>query len=197
MSNYTGAVPDVLDHGRDWLEKAVCKADPDAMHPDNNEAGIDRAKRICGPCPVWMTCLQDALRTGDNEWGIRGGLRPNERRAVSKRLSAQQYGDPEAIASAVQHVLHPSLERTLQDLWEQHTYPLPDGHLGWRGNPTPRYQGKNCSPRRIAFLHDRGREPVGFVRGACDVDGCVHPQHVADQKERDEQRAQALEAGVP
>ena len=197
MTGYTGSIPDSLAHSTDWLEHAVCKDYPDAMHPDNNEAGIAYAKTICGRCPVQMACLQDALRIGDNEHGIRGGLRPNERRAVAKRLTEEQYGDPDAIANAVQHVLHPSLERTLQQIWEEHTYPLPDGHIGWRGNRTPRYQDGNRTPGWVSFVLDRGREPDGPVRRTCEVEGCAHPRHVADNQERwERQQTEPAQAGL-
>ena len=195
MSQYSGSIPDTLDHGRDWLERAVCRGLDDAMYPDSNEADIAYAKQICRACPVQMACLQDALRIGDNEHGIRGGLRPYERRAVAKRLTREQYNQPAAVAEAVQRVLHPA-ERTLEEIWEEHTYPLPDGHIGWRGNRTPRYQDGNRTPGWVSFVHDRGREPEGPVRRTCEVEGCANPRHVADNRERwERQQTEPAQAG--
>ena len=88
MNAYSGQVPDTEPAGQ-WLKQAACFGREDEMFPDNNEAGIAKAKAICKPCPVRRECLADALRTGDNEHGIRGGLKPCERRAV---LAAERAG---------------------------------------------------------------------------------------------------------
>ncbi|MEU3282932.1 WhiB family transcriptional regulator, partial [Streptomyces antibioticus] len=74
----------------DWRTRAACLGQWDAMHPDNNENEIAAAKAICGRCPVRVECFWDAVRTGDNEHGIRAGLRPNERRAVLERVHRRQ-----------------------------------------------------------------------------------------------------------
>lgn len=89
MSHYTGAVPDA-DRTPDWREAAACLGIGDAMFPGNNEAGIERAKSICARCFVQRECFRDAMRTGDNQWGIRAGLRPNERRAVAKEIRRRE-----------------------------------------------------------------------------------------------------------
>lgn len=77
--------PQTLAHSGEWLKYAACRSEADAMHPENNEVEIAYAKRICASCPVRRECLEDALRTGDNDHGIRGGLRPNERRDIVKK----------------------------------------------------------------------------------------------------------------
>ncbi|NUQ95351.1 MAG: WhiB family transcriptional regulator [Streptomyces sp.] len=197
MNHYSGSIPNTLNHGREWLQHAVCKADPDAMHPGNDESGIAYAKRIWAACPVRMVCLQDALRTGDNDHGIRGALKPSERRAVAQRLNPDQYTNADAVTDAVQAVLHPATaERTLRDLWEERAYELPGGHLGWRGDAGAlSFQGRAYTPKRIAFLLHRGYDPVGIVRRTCPVVECVHPLHVADNRERWQQ--QQTEPGKP
>jgi WhiB family redox-sensing transcriptional regulator len=100
--------PDTLTRDNEWLVHAVCKADPDAMHPDNNEAGIAYAKKICGRCPVRAECLRDAFQTGDNDYGIRAGLRPRQRAAIAARLKPEQLRDWVAIAAAARQVLNPN-----------------------------------------------------------------------------------------
>jgi hypothetical protein len=188
VSNYQGSTPETK-RTPDWRAEAACRAagvDPDEMFPDNNEHGIRHAKSICAPCPVWMACLQHALRTGDNEHGIRGGLKPGERRAVGK-LVRDQHADQDVVKAAVIQVLHPATAtRTLREVWEEHTYPIAGGHLGWRGGLTFSFQGHSHAPKRTSFFLDRGREPVGIVRRTsdCPVVECVHPRHLADNQER-------------
>ncbi len=83
-----------------WVKQAVCRDDPDAMFPDNNEAGIAYARSVCAPCPVRRECLIDAIRTGDNEHGIRAGLKPCERRAVVKELARREQAVQAVAGSA-------------------------------------------------------------------------------------------------
>lgn len=197
MNHYV--YPNTLASSGEWMQRAVCATDPDAMHPDNDQAGIAYAKRICAACPVRLECLRDALRTDDNKHGIRGGLKPEERRAVAKRLTDNQYFDPDAVADAVRHVLRPAAPaRTLRDLWDECTYLLPGGHLGWRGRTSVSFQGKTYTPKQIAFILDRRREPVGSVRRTlvCPVAECIHPRHISDNRERHRQRRAAEKAGA-
>lgn len=83
MSHHTGSVPDTEPAGQ-WLKQAACAGRQDEMFPDNNEAGIAAAKSICQPCTVRVDCVLDALRTGDNHWGIRGGLTSRQRHTQYK-----------------------------------------------------------------------------------------------------------------
>lgn len=89
MTAYTGAVPST-ERPIDWRDDAVCRVDPEAMFPDNNEQDIEQARRVCALCPVKRECLIDAIRTGDNEYGIRGGLKPGERRVIAKELRQRE-----------------------------------------------------------------------------------------------------------
>jgi hypothetical protein len=186
MSNYTGFTPETKRKA-DWRAGAECRAagvDPDEMFPDNNEHDIQHAKSICAPCPVWMACLQHALRTGDNDHGIRGGLKPGERRAVGK-LVRDQHDDQDVVTAAVIQVLHPATAtRTLREVWEEHTYPIAGGHLGWRGGLTFSYQGRTYAPKRTSLLLARGHDPKGIVRRTCPVVECVHPLHLEDNADR-------------
>jgi len=53
------------------------------------EARYQRARAICARCPLARECLEHAMaeeRTG-GRYGIRGGLTPEERRALSKSAS--------------------------------------------------------------------------------------------------------------
>lgn len=187
MSSYTGSVPDTEPAGQ-WAKQATCRTsgiDPDEMFPDNSEAGIAHAKQICRPCPVQVDCVLDALRTDDNQYGIRGGLKPSERRAMAKAMALSSPA-PE-----------PRPERTFQTLWDERTVPLDDGHVGWSGSVPVALKGHYYTPQQIAFRVGRGQAPSGIVRRTCEVDGCVLPTHLADQAERDARRqANAIKANA-
>lgn len=192
--SYTGAVPDTV-RPADWRERAACRADRDAMHPDNNQAGIAHARQICAACPVPAQCLADAIRTGDNEWGIRAGLKPEQRRQAAKRLNTEQLDDLAAVAAVMRRLVVNPSGRTLRDIWDERSRVLPGGHLGWvTATASIMFEGRVYTPKQVAFVLDRGRPPVGIVRGTCGVDGCVHPRHLADNEERALSR-RAAEAG--
>lgn len=66
-----------------WAEEAACKgARPDELFVRGAEQ--NRAKIVCGHCPVRTECLAEAL---DNriEWGVWGGMTERERRALLRR----------------------------------------------------------------------------------------------------------------
>jgi WhiB family redox-sensing transcriptional regulator len=66
-----------------WAEAASCKgARPDELFVRG--AAQNRAKQVCGQCPVRTECLAEAL---DNniEWGVWGGMTERERRALLRR----------------------------------------------------------------------------------------------------------------
>ncbi|MFF3517748.1 WhiB family transcriptional regulator [Streptomyces sp. NPDC002573] len=69
-----------------WRERAEClRVDPDLFFPISNGGltllQIDKAKAVCGRCPVVEQCLDWAVRTGQAD-GIWGGLTEGERRAL-------------------------------------------------------------------------------------------------------------------
>ncbi|MEV1331161.1 WhiB family transcriptional regulator [Micromonospora costi] len=67
-----------------WHDDAACDGLGDAMFPDKGDhAASSYAKRVCAGCPVRHQCLEDALDRND-QWGIRGGADPSERRALLK-----------------------------------------------------------------------------------------------------------------
>jgi WhiB family redox-sensing transcriptional regulator len=67
----------------DWGASAACRQDdPESLFVEG--AAQNRAKAVCGGCPVRTECLADAL---DNrvEHGIWGGMTERERRALLRR----------------------------------------------------------------------------------------------------------------
>ncbi|MFJ8146609.1 WhiB family transcriptional regulator [Streptomyces sp. NPDC096048] len=180
---------------KQWSKHAACAGDPERMFPDNHEPRIRDAKQVCHGCPVRMACLQDALRTDDNDWGIRGALRPSERRKVAELLDGR-YDNPDQVAAAVQQVLHPGDARPLREVFFGHTEETPDGHLKWTGHSTFSWKGKVYAPKRTSFFLHRGREANGNVRRtpSCPLIECVHPMHLEDGAERERRVVAAREA---
>lgn len=73
----------------DWRERAACKnMDTDmfivAPWGAPTLKRIRAAEAICMACPVRAECLEEALLEGD-EFAIRGGLTPRERRSLKRR----------------------------------------------------------------------------------------------------------------
>lgn len=166
MTRIPAAHPDNLEPAGQWLKRAACIGRNNEMYPDNCEAGIADAKRICEPCPVRDACLADALRTGDNQWGIRGGLKPEERRKLAKPDSPQP-------------VKAPARPGSLADAFRRRTTRIADGHLAWRGEQHIKFDGERYTAFQAAFIVGYGREPEGPVRRTCGKD-CFRRDHLTD-----------------
>lgn len=67
-----------------WSEWAACLGSDLNLFFSNGRHVQRRAKAICGRCPVRGACLADAIAQGD-QFGIRGGLTPQERRQMAFR----------------------------------------------------------------------------------------------------------------
>jgi len=77
--------------------------DPEIFYPLSFKGGpsmlqIDDAKTICRSCPSRRSCLDWALKVGDDA-GILGGTTPDERKAMHRRevRQRQREGRPEAV----------------------------------------------------------------------------------------------------
>ncbi|MFF4489477.1 WhiB family transcriptional regulator [Streptomyces sp. NPDC001544] len=178
-----------MSNSTDWRTSAACRArgvHPDAMFPERDKERIDYARTICAGCPVSMACLRDAINSGDTQWGIRGGLTPEERRAVKKEINRRLKAAEETQAAGKK--ADPALQRksctSLGELFEGNTKRLVHGHLTWTGPARLTFQGQVYSPRKVAFIVDRGRPPSGRVMTTCGLSGCVQPAHIADDEER-------------
>ena len=74
-----------------WRKDAICRdTDPDLFFPVGTTGyalvQIDRAKQVCGECPVSDDCLQYAIETNQDS-GIWGGTSEEERRQIRRRLA--------------------------------------------------------------------------------------------------------------
>ena len=68
--------------------RGLCATHYKTAHAHNvlPPTGEERAKAVCGVCPVSDECLSDALGRGESD-GIWGGLTPDERLLVGRRVS--------------------------------------------------------------------------------------------------------------
>lgn len=183
MNHYSGSIPDTHTRPGDWLTKAPCTTNPDAMFPGSYGPDIEYAKSICRGCSAADKCLQWALETGE-EHGVWGGLSEQERRALRRRpvkpISIDDYtGHPKSRATT---------GLTLQQVWDTNT--LTEGeHLLWAGPKVINQPGtkSQITPNRLSFYLDRGHWPQGDTKRMCEVRGCVKPTHLTDRTERAEE----------
>jgi len=161
------------------------------MFPDTNEREIAHAKQICSPCPVWLECLEDALRTGDNQHGIRGGMKPGERRKVAEQRAANN-----AAAVRPPQPRKPSEPRpaTLAEAFARRATRTANGHVLWNGANHLQYGGKRYTALQAAFTVGHGRDPEGIVRRTCGTE-CFRWDHLTDAVIRDSAAVCGTRAG--
>ncbi|MFG1703263.1 WhiB family transcriptional regulator [Nonomuraea sp. M3C6] len=73
----------------DWTRRAAClDLDPELFFPISMEgpsqSQVERAKHVCGGCPVREPCLEYALTTRQ-AYGVWGGTDPAQRRELVSR----------------------------------------------------------------------------------------------------------------
>ena len=67
----------------DWASAAQCRgSEPDELFVRG--AAQNKAKQLCGGCPVRTECLAEAL-DNEIEWGVWGGMTERERRAILRK----------------------------------------------------------------------------------------------------------------
>lgn len=170
-----------------WRDTAACQGkNNDRWFPQpSNLTDVDNAKALCFDCPVLFQCAQYALTTRQDT-GIWGGLSERQRTTIRKKYTPGQLEDLDTVHAAVRGALNDELnpQRTLRNIWNQRTHELPGGHIGWHGNVSVTYRGRVYTSKQLAFTLNRGREPRGIVRRTCPVVECVHPAHLADNRDR-------------
>lgn len=163
-----------------WMKHGACRnpfIDPEGFFPTGETgpwvAVIDEAKSICASCPVKPQCASWALNTRQAD-GIWGGLTVNER----GRILRQQGRHPGmTIAQAMTSLRGLSLA----DMFAARINRRDDGHTMWLPSGTSlSVEGRNRTPRQIAFYLAHGRWPDGTVRGTCEVSGCLTAGHFTD-----------------
>lgn len=89
-------LPQPVIEAWDWQRRAACRNLDSSMffHPDRErgprrQRREDRAKAICGGCPVRAACLEHSLRVGE-PFGIWGGVSETERLRLRRRHGGNQ-----------------------------------------------------------------------------------------------------------
>ena len=76
-----------------WTDRAACAVhDPDLFTPrgrGGTPADWATPRAICHTCPVRGECLGAAIDE-DDAWSMRGGLTPDERRALARRTTTRK-----------------------------------------------------------------------------------------------------------
>jgi WhiB family redox-sensing transcriptional regulator len=78
--------------GQRWRDRAACAGvDPELFYPVGAgpviAAQVERARHVCGACPVREACLADVMAWEDPalRWGVVGGLSAAERNGLLRR----------------------------------------------------------------------------------------------------------------
>lgn len=201
MTRIPAAAPNNLEPAADWRAAGVCRRPEYKDHADkwfataNEKLAREEAEQACRRCPSLAPCGLWAVLSGV-EFGTWGALHEEQRLSLRRRLGPEQRKDPAVVAEAIRRVLATATNRTLRAIWDERTYLLPDGHLGWRGKPSIDYGGKPYTKKQISFYLSRGQMPYGSVRRMCGVEECVLPEHIADQVERQAAKVAAERAEV-
>jgi hypothetical protein len=188
VNAYTGQVPDT-EPAADWGAVGLCRRPAYKDQADKWFAAasekLDReeAEQACRRCPSLAPCGLWAVLSGV-EFGTWGALHEEQRRSLRRHLTAEELADPTVVAAAIREFLATVTARTLRAIWDERTYLLPDGHLGWMGKPSVDYGGRSYTKKQIGYYVDRGELPNGSVKVMCEVGECVLPAHIADQVER-------------
>lgn len=75
-----------MERPSNWTDLALC-AEVDINIMFDKDVAVQKiAKDLCRRCEVSSECLSEAILTNDNEYGIRGGLTPNERKRLIKKV---------------------------------------------------------------------------------------------------------------
>jgi WhiB family redox-sensing transcriptional regulator len=81
-----------------WQYEAACRGrDPELFFPVGSIGPalqqLQKAKQVCGRCPVQSICLEWAIRAGIDH-GVWGGMSEDERRSLKRRAGRRQTRRP-------------------------------------------------------------------------------------------------------
>jgi WhiB family redox-sensing transcriptional regulator len=67
-----------------WMADGLCRDVPPSMFFPSDGVGVERARKVCGECPVLAPCLEYALAHRIDH-GVWGGTSERERRRILRR----------------------------------------------------------------------------------------------------------------
>lgn len=176
--------PNTLDHGDRWRDAAACRdEDPELFFAVGEgvaaQQQIATAKAVCYRCPVMNTCLDWAMKNGQDA-GVWGGLDERERHNLRRRqLRAARTPDD---TKAPTHFSRPRTDqpRTPASVYAENTEDLADGHTAWVTCKATAIGDQKYTPMQLAWVAAYGTRPIGRLYAACGQSGCVTPSHLMD-----------------
>jgi len=176
MSHYQGSVPDT-PHARSWKDTASCAdraVDAAIFHAgERNTEALRDARAVCSRCPVRTACLLAAYAE-DDEWGMRAGLTPRQRKYFIRKADGNV---PRAVADA----LEPTAA-LIRQIYFQYAEPIAGGHVLWTDRKQQIHvRGTSYTVNRLAWIAHHGIESRGHVKRTCEVEGCVAKACLTDQ----------------
>lgn len=151
--------------------------EPDTMFPVTRY-GLYEARRLCWSCPAAESCLRQALDAEGNagvsgRHGVYAGFTPAQRRKLYTRGKTAAQALAESRPRPAKP--HPAnLAEAVDTRVEER-----DGHLIWHGPAQIRHRGRLYRPVRAAWEVRHGAPPSQHLTQACEVDGCIEPDHYA------------------
>ena len=93
MSTTTRLVTTAASPLSDWGKDGLCRqVETEIFFPEGVggavTAAVQKAKKVCGSCPVRQECLAWAVRTGQR-YGVWGGLSQDERRELAREADVE------------------------------------------------------------------------------------------------------------
>lgn len=138
--------------------------------------------------------------TGRQPNGSNGEVEALLRAGLSdKQIARRLHTNPKRIARIRAEIGLAAFENrqvSFEERWAANTEPVAGGHIRWTGRlrdgstPAVLHEGRDASPRRIAFERLHGRTAVGPVLPGCGFGPCVQPAHLEDQVLRERLDAQ-------
>jgi hypothetical protein len=116
-----------------------------------------------------------------------------------KQIARQLHTNPKRVArirAGLGLAAFENRQVSFEERWAANTEPVAGGHIRWTGRlrdgstPAVLHEGRDASPRRIAFERLHGRAAVGRVLPGCGFGPCVRPAHLEDQVLRERLDAQ-------
>lgn len=149
-----------------------------------------RARDGYGPATVRPRKPRPHPRDGE----IRALLAVMSSEAIAKRLGVDRVA-VRRIRKDAGITYTPVRPTTPEEKWSALLRPVEDGHTEWTGEragrsgtPVMRFRERSVSPAGLAFRARTGRDPVGQVRAECGYPHCLTPDHVDDERGRQETR---------